>query len=141
LRPAPSAPTIPLITIQMTDRDVMERFARLVGVSVRPDQRHIRNPAWKPVFCARITGGRAIRFMTALRPIMGTRRQAQIDAALAAREEAMVGRTVRKVLTDDQRREIARRLDAGERAAALATDYSITREHVYRAARRGQAGT
>jgi len=125
----------------MTDRDVMERFARLVGVSVRPDQRHNRNPEWKPIFCARVTGGRAIKLMTTLRPIMGSRRQAQIDAALAAREEAMVGRTARKVLTDDQRREIAHRFDGGEQAAALATEYSITREHVYRAARRGRAGT
>src|SRR4051812_19042345 len=48
LPPAPSPPPIPLITIEMTDRDVRERFARLVGVWVRPDQRHIPNQSEEP---------------------------------------------------------------------------------------------
>jgi CENP-B-like protein len=58
---------------------------------------------------------------------------------LNAREDAMVGRTSREVLTDQQRREIARRLDAGERAADLAQEFGIAREYVHRAARRGRS--
>jgi hypothetical protein len=42
-------------------------------------------------------------------------------------------------LTVRHYREIARRLDAGERAVDLAADFGIAREYVYRAAKRGRA--
>ena len=46
---------------------------------------HVRELHHKQVWVARVRGQRAIEVMRALRPLMGSRRQWQIDAALAAR--------------------------------------------------------
>jgi hypothetical protein len=100
-------------------------------------QHRRRNPAWKPIYMTTLRGLRAVALMRMLRPLMGKRRQEQIDAALDARAKAMT-RSSNRALTKELRREIARRLDAGESARELMVEYAIPRESVYRAARRGR---
>lgn len=77
----PSCPRLPVISVNMNDEDVMARlgriFARKVHV-VRP-----RNPRWQTSYQLRVQGGDAVRWMTLLRPLMGLRRQSQIDRAMA----------------------------------------------------------
>jgi hypothetical protein len=77
----PSAPRSPGVQLSMADRDVMERAAALLGcgVSVVPARRE----GWRTAYCARVRGARAVRWMQLLRPLMGRRRQQQIDRALA----------------------------------------------------------
>ena len=78
----PSSPGLPVIAVNMTDQDVMARigqiFERKVHV-VRP-----RNVHWRTSYQVRVNGRAAVRWMTVLRPLMGLRRQAQIDRALAS---------------------------------------------------------
>jgi hypothetical protein len=67
--------------MEMTDEDVMRKAHALMGIghvaSVRPRQAHHR-PSWKLI----AKGEPAIHLMLRLRPLMGERRQQQIDRAL-----------------------------------------------------------
>jgi hypothetical protein len=66
----------------MTDEDVIARVAAMFGRTVScwqsPEVR------WRPTYIVRITGSKAVAWMHALRPLMGSRRQQQIDHALAS---------------------------------------------------------
>lgn len=83
LKGPPSQPHRPRISLQMTDKDVVEKAASLmkVGHKVRPNDR--RNPKWKPIYQAVLSGKRAVHLMKSLKPYMGTRRRQQIDEAVA----------------------------------------------------------
>ena len=66
----------------MCDQEVIERAARLLDTRVwfvPPG-----TEGWRPTYVAQIAGHRAAEWMRALRPFMGLRRTAAIDAALSA---------------------------------------------------------
>ena len=73
----------PAVRVEMASRDVVERAARLleaVSVTVAPPT----DPRWKLMYVAKIAGARVVPLLLRLRPLMGIRRRAAIDAALAA---------------------------------------------------------
>ncbi len=72
----------PVIKVEMCEQEVIERAARLLDtrVWVVPPG----TEGWRPTYVARIAGHRAAEWMRALRPYMGLRRTAAIDAALSA---------------------------------------------------------
>ena len=77
----PSAPTAPIIRVVMTDGDIVERAASLFGRRV---QHHPPREAHHlPSMSTTIKGAAAAHLMRLLRPVLGTRRQAQVDLALA----------------------------------------------------------
>jgi hypothetical protein len=81
VRAAPSSPGIPIVRVSMTDRDVIERVARLFDravVGLRARQPHYKRP-----FATTIKGGSAVGLMRAVRPFLGLPRQRQIDRAIA----------------------------------------------------------
>lgn len=67
--------------------------------------------------------------MIQLRPLMGERRQAQIDAALATPAPRQGDGPK---LTLEQATEIRQRFTAGESAIALADEFGVTKWSVYR---------
>lgn len=72
----------PVIKVEMCDQEVIERAARLLETRVwlvAPG-----TEGWRPTYVAKIAGHRATEWMRALRPSMGFRRTAAIDAALSA---------------------------------------------------------
>ncbi len=83
LKGPPSSPRCPIVHLPMTDQDVVERAARLFGRSVTPWDRR-STPPRRRVFFTRVKGAPAAMVMRRLHPLMGSRRQAQIDVALAA---------------------------------------------------------
>lgn len=86
----PSSPTVPQLRIEMTDLDVVERVA---AVFDRKVQRHRqRDPRHKPSFSTTVKGASAVHFMLLIRPVLGSRRQAQIDAAISG--ERALARTL-----------------------------------------------
>lgn len=92
----PSSPTVPQLRIEMTDLDVVERVA---AVFDRKVQRHRqRDPRHKPSFSTTVKGASAVHFMLLIRPVLGSRRQAQIDAAISG-ERARAVRWVRHPAT------------------------------------------
>lgn len=81
LKGPPSAPNNLRIALAMTDKDVVERVRDLFGVQVL----HTRQPKeahWKVSYQTLISGIKAMTLMLKLQPLMGERRQQQIQAAL-----------------------------------------------------------
>ena len=66
----------------MCEQDVVERVADLLDTRLWAEA--ARTEGWRPTYVAQIAGHRAAEWMGALRPYMGLRRTASIDAALAA---------------------------------------------------------
>lgn len=129
MRPMPSAPRLPIIQLIMTDLDVMERAAGLMGSVVWRNNLSKRNPRWKDAWQTRVKGTRARNLMIELRPLMGQRRQAQIDAALDG-PVFLPGDGPK--LTMIQAGQIRDRFAAGESAVSLATEFGISKWLVYR---------
>lgn len=100
----------PLITVNMTDLDVIERVTELFGVTpykipIRPD----RKQSWR----ATIQGAGAVSLMRLLRPWMSERRGEKIDELIAywdARPTAAAQRsdTMKRVVATRRRDEKGR---------------------------------
>lgn len=82
LRPIPSEPRLPIVTCQMTDRDVIERVATLFGTTVTSLERGDR----RTIYATRVKGSRAVRLMRDLAPRMGRHRRRAIASALSCYE-------------------------------------------------------
>jgi hypothetical protein len=129
MRPIPSAPRLPIVQLQMTDRDVVERAARLMGLSTWRNKSLKREDHGKDCWATRVNGTRARELMIQLRPLMGERRQAQIDAALAG---PVFLRGDGPKISLEQAREIRERFAAGESAVSLGAEYGVSKWLVYR---------
>jgi hypothetical protein len=66
----------------MVDADVVARAARLLGRRAHAIDRG--NPRWRTTYQLRVQGSRAVAWMRVLQPLLGERRRAQIDRALAS---------------------------------------------------------
>lgn len=77
--------TYPVVKLQMCDLDIVQRAATITGIDriwPRDSERH-RVHGWSPSFEIAVGGARAADLMRELRPMMGQRRTAAIDHALA----------------------------------------------------------
>jgi len=82
LRGAPSKPGTPILRVSMTDRDVVDRVAKLFERAVVRLRR--RKPHHKLPYATTIKGAPAVRVMAAVRPFLGKTRQLQIDRAISS---------------------------------------------------------
>jgi hypothetical protein len=80
LRGPPSRPGTPILRVSMTDRDVVDRVAKLFERAVVRLRR--RKPHHKLPYATTIKGAPATRVMYAVRPFLGKTRQLQIDRAI-----------------------------------------------------------
>ena len=115
----PSRPHMPIVAVHMTDEDVIRRVGLLLGR--RPYEEAARNARWKPTWFVKVTGHRAAAWMRTLRPLMGARRQGQIDRALASyapRDSAK--------LSDEQAMEAIVLLAAGRTVREVAERFAVT---------------
>lgn len=135
LHPAPSSPKAPTVAIVSTDRDIVERVAALMGVKYICTTRR-NTERWKVSYKTQLKGSRAIALMRQLRPLMGERRGARIDAILADLEGTP---TPRRLSEQEARAVLARKGQARARDVAAEHDLSIkTVEMIWRGARWGQ---
>jgi hypothetical protein len=119
MRGPPSHPNQPGISISMTDRDVIERVRVLFGMSyVQCGDK--RPGKWKPHYAVRVRGNSAVVLMKKLRPLMGQRRQGQIDRAIAS----WVPKKTK--LTVEQARYIKHELEHGVPAYSLAQRFNVS---------------
>ncbi len=124
MKGSPSKPNQPIIALSMTDEDVVSRVAGLLGTTYT---RHDRNEGrWKPSYQLRIKGSRARWWMEHLRPVMGLRRQEQIDIALASYDP-----DYGRILSHDKARQIRARKAAGESAVDLGEEFGVTKWMIY----------
>lgn len=68
----------PSITLATTDRDVMLRAARLMGVEAQATYMPGRKATYRPVHSCKAHGTRAIAWMMTLFPFFGERRQERV---------------------------------------------------------------
>jgi hypothetical protein len=109
----PSAPRSPALQVAMVDRDVIDRVGGLLGVSVMvlPSRR----AGWRTAYSVRVRGSHAVLWMTLLRPLMGKRRQGQIDRAVAS-----YAPDPRRLLSEQRAREALAMLADGESVRQIA---------------------
>lgn len=75
----------PMVSLKMTDRDVVERAAYLMGApSVFKDGKRTAALGKKPVYVAHVTSVNAYLFLLEIKPLMGERRQARIKEIIDA---------------------------------------------------------
>jgi hypothetical protein len=119
LQGPPSAPRYPILALQMTDQDVVLRVAEMFGRKVGRWQP--RDERWLPTYLVRITGSKAVAWMTALRPLMGQRRRSQIDRALASYAPSPSA-----LLDDDAAREALDLLASGHSVRAVSEHFGTS---------------
>lgn len=124
LKGSPSRPHEPAVVLNMTDEDVVARVAAMF------DQKYYKRRGrpdlgWKPSYIFRLRGSRAVDLMRILLPLMGHRRQEQIQAALACYVFLM------PKLTRQQALEIRSRSKSGESAKKLAAEFGVSHWYVY----------
>jgi hypothetical protein len=103
----------------MVDRDIVDRAGRLLraAVAVVP----ARRVGWQTAYCIRVRGARAVLWMERLRPLMGDRRQQQIDRAVASH-----GPDPRRLLDDERAADALGRLAAGESVRQVADRFGTS---------------
>jgi hypothetical protein len=115
----PSSPRAPILAVNMTDEDVMARLGRIFDCKVQVVR--ARNVRWRTSYQLRVQGGDAVRWMQLLRPLMGSRRQAQIDCAVACYAPRPVA-----ILDDDTASQALRALAAGASVKDVAGRFGVT---------------
>ncbi len=123
----PSHPNCPRISLMMTDLDIVQRAAGILGVSLHS---YPSKKGYKPTHQLALKGKQAVEVMKQLRPLMGARRQAKIDHAIAAYDPHYRSHS-RTFLTDEQILEIYRRACLGEPCKRLAQEFGVTYVTVY----------
>jgi len=77
----PSRPRAPAIVVGMSDLDVVQRVAKLLGVNFVNVTERLPH---KTMYKTAVTGSRAVELMRLLHPLMGERRGRQIEKAIAS---------------------------------------------------------
>lgn len=125
LKGAPSNPRLPMVSIVTTDEDVIDRVGIILGCNywkIYPRKSH-----WKVTYVIRPKGGKAVELMQTLKPLMGKRRQEQIQRALDSyKPKPRFSKIIAK-----QAYEIRQRFRNGEKAINLAKEFGITKWSVY----------
>jgi hypothetical protein len=125
----PSAPRRPRVAISMTDRDVIDRVATLLGSRVyihKVDNISNHQLAHR----TEVVGGSAVALMRLLYPYMGVRRQGQIETAMASYLPLRVVRHKIYHLVSDEVEEFVRYWMAGylEGEVSFGQIYAVKRD-------------
>ena len=70
----------PCIQVQMTDKDVIERVASILGLNMRSPW--VRKDGHKPVWSCVASGKKAAQWMMTLLPILGERRREKVEDSI-----------------------------------------------------------
>jgi hypothetical protein len=138
----PSAPRTPALQVTMADRDIIDRAAVLLdcAVSVVPARRE----GWRTAYCVSVRGPRAVEWMRGLRPLMGYRRQAQIDRAVACYapdptrhlDDERAAAALKRLARGESVREVAERF-----GTSIWCIYDLRSGRTHRHIARGEAAT
>jgi len=123
----PSSPNQPRISLQMTDEDIVARAAELLGRKpYSHTDRRQKMMGWKQTYQVSLRGTKALEIMRTIRPLMGIRRRAQIDSAIASYSP-----DYGLIITQKQVRDI-RRLKGKMMAVDVAKKFAISKWYVYK---------
>lgn len=126
IKALPSNPNQPIIGIEMADLGVMQEISNLVHrkISIR-NRKDPRFSKLKTVYMVRICGKDAMTLMKQLKPLMGLRRQEQIQQAL----DSYIGEFKNK-LTDEQVKEVRCLYKQGNKIIDIAKQYNINSHYM-----------
>jgi hypothetical protein len=126
-------PNKPVVALQMTDEDVMERAHALMG-SPPPTHRKPQKEHHKASWVTQVSGQQAVDLMLLVRPYMGTRRQEQIDYAVSSYNPHLLEESwqAKRRLTEEQVIEYRRRHLTGESGKKLAQEAGLAHTGFYR---------
>ena len=110
------------ITLQMTDEDIVSRVADLFGVKYHLIK--ARKDNWKDSYQCCKRGAGALKIMKELKPLMGERRQNQI-------QEAINSHTLRKGKISKEDKEDIIKLKDTMKPIEIAEKYPISKWRVY----------
>ncbi len=131
MKGSPKKPNKPRIHIKMTDEDVIQKVSEIFRVTYYgPYQINNKKSEaiWKSYYVTVLTSSRAIDLMKELRPLMGQRRQGQIDAVIESYAPIPRPRGEKHPqakLTAEKVHDIKMRLAAGEKLTALAREHGV----------------
>ena len=147
MKGAPSAPNAPVVSIQMTDKDVMEHVATFFNKSLSSYTREGKTKdgkrGFKKIYISSLRGLRAVKLMEELYPLMSTRRQQQIKKAIEsydpnARAKANANK---RAIPDSQLEAIYKKRLSGLTIRAIASQYDIDKNVILRALKRWEKMT
>jgi hypothetical protein len=116
------------LCVNMTDRDVVERAAALMGARVR--RQKARREHWSDTWTTTATTLATREIAHRLRPALGHRRRGQVDG-MEVRVASAAGRRAISPERLARNQEIARRVLSGEKGPALAAEYGVTHQNIY----------
>jgi hypothetical protein len=123
LKGPPCKPNLPRISLQMTDQDITEKAASLLGVSsvkgCKPKKEH-----HKQCYAVVVRGAKAVEIMKELFPLMGERRKKQITAAIESHKPQINFFTLEQVIS------IRERAKQGEKHTAIAKEFGVHRSTI-----------
>jgi AraC-like DNA-binding protein len=123
----PSAPSQCYISVQMTDKDIIKKVARLFNRSYWFCKS--KNPKHKDSWITRLRAGDAAKLMENIKKHMSHRRQEQIERALQSRSKLKPSKDrISKEIKDI----IKQRLLNGESPTKLSKEFNLSRPTIYR---------
>lgn len=136
MKGSPSRPGCPVVSLQMTDEDVVEKAKQIVQSNrkVFCCFRSKKNAAHKDAFVWQERGKAAFELMVKLRPLMGVRRQSQIDAAMACytpdgqRVAAQKRANLKRTMSDAQVLEMWEFYQKGDSLRSMARQFGVHHE-------------
>jgi hypothetical protein len=129
MKGAPSNKRLPIISMQTTDGDIAEKVGKMFNVKVYSRKR--RQEHWKDVYSIRIIGSRAVELMKILKPLMGKRRQEQIQTALDSYVNTTKEEHASK-LNWETVREIRVKMASGQSVKELSQLYNISDKNLFK---------
>ncbi len=121
LAPVPSAPNRPIISLQMTDLDIMDRVAVFFNTKVYRSKKQKEHH--KQSYFLHIRGKKAVEWMKKLFPLMGKRRQSQIMKAIAL----YISTNRNRRLSNHDVKNIRHECQLGTSISSLSRQYGISR--------------
>lgn len=130
LKPVPSAPNSPIITIQTTDKDIANKVSILFGVCVseyQPKKVKKSGELPKRVNIVSLRGKRAVSWMIKLKDLMGQRRQQQIVDAIMAYDPDKEKKAyqARYLLNEEQVRAAEIKIKNGNSLRSVSRDLNV----------------
>ena len=123
MKGSPCNPNLPKISLQITDKDVTDKVAKILGVSSvigsKPKKEH-----HKQCYIVVLRGAKAVEIMKEIYSLMGERRKKQIDEAIASYKPVI------RFFTTEQVVEIKNRVKNGEKHTAIAKEFGVHRSTI-----------
>lgn len=128
----PSKPNSPIISIQMTDEDVIKQVSQMFGRSYYRFKSKVEKH--KATYVTKCTGSKAIALMKELKPLMSIRRQGQIQIAIDSyNPEARIEvATLSRKLSEETVKASKIRIDSGESLRSIARELNVCHESLRR---------